>query len=291
MNIVEQFEFLIITGMSGAGKSQAIRFFEDRDYFCIDNLPASLIGSFVDIYKKSEGKIKKLAFVIDIRGWNFLKDFYNEIKVLRENNINFKTLFLDAKDEVLLNRFKLTRRKHPLNIHPTLLKNIQEERVRLEEIRNTANIIIDTSNLSLKELMEKLEEEFRGEISPNLSLSLVSFGFKYGIPIDSDMIFDVRFLPNPYYDETLKNKTGNDLEVQEFVWKYEDSRVFYEKLREMLEYLLPKFIKEGKSHLNIAIGCTGGKHRSVSFVNKLYDYFSGKEECKVFLSHRDISKS
>lgn len=291
MNKSEQFEFLIITGMSGAGKSQAIRFFEDRDYFCIDNLPSSLIGSFVDIYKKSEGKIKKLAFVIDIRGWNFLKDYFNEINILRDNNINYKILFLDSKDEVLLNRFKLTRRKHPLNIHPNLLKNIQEERIRLEEIRNTANIIIDTSNLSPRELMEKLEEEFSDEISPHLNITLVSFGFKYGIPIDSDMIFDVRFLPNPYYDETLKSKNGNDLEVQEFVWKCEDSKIFYEKLLDMLEYLLPRFVKEGKSHLNIAVGCSGGKHRSVSFINRIYDYFSGLKEYKVFLSHRDISKS
>lgn len=286
----DKFEFLIITGMSGAGKTQVINFFEDRDYFCIDNLPSSLISSFIDIYSKSEGKIKKLAFVVDIRGLNFLKDFFNEIKILRDNNINYNILFLDGKDEVLLNRFKMTRRKHPLNIHPTLLRNIQEERSRLEEIRNMANIIIDTSSLSIRELMEKLEREFTTEVQPQLNISFVSFGFKYGIPIDSDMIFDVRFLPNPYYEESLKNKTGNELEVQEFVWNYTESREFFDKITDMLIFLMPRFIKEGKAHLNIGIGCTGGRHRSVTYVNKLYDYFSGKGDYRIFISHRDINK-
>lgn len=288
--IQNSFEFLIITGMSGAGKSQAVNFFEDRGFFCIDNLPASLLTSFVDIYNKSKGKIKKVAFVIDIRSWNFVEDFYNELKGLRESGINYKIIFLDSKDEVLLQRFNLTRRKHPLEVYNTLLENIEEERKRLEEIRSIAAIIIDTSNLTTKELITKLEEELEMSDKTKINITFLSFGFKYGIPIDLDMMFDVRFLPNPYYIDSLKEKTGNDKEVQEYVLKFDISKQFYEKIKDMLDFLIPNFIKEGKSHLTIGIGCSGGKHRSVTFANRLYDYYSGKKECKVFITHRDSNK-
>ena len=288
--IQNSFEFLIITGMSGAGKSQAVNFFEDRGFFCIDNLPASLLTSFVDIYNKSKGKIKKVAFVIDIRSWNFVEDFYNELKGLRESGINYKIIFLDSKDEVLLQRFNLTRRKHPLEVYNTLLENIEEERKRLEEIRSIAAIIIDTSNLTTKELITKLEEELEMSDKTKINITFLSFGFKYGIPIDLDMMFDVRFLPNPYYIDSLKEKTGNDKDVQEYVLKFDISKQFYEKIKDMLDFLIPNFIKEGKSHLTIGIGCSGGKHRSVTFANRLYDYYSGKKECKVFITHRDSNK-
>lgn len=288
--IQNSFEFLIITGMSGAGKSQAVNFFEDRGFFCIDNLPATLLTSFVDIYNKSKGKIKKVAFVIDIRSWNFVEDFYNELKGLRESGINYKIIFLDAKDEVILQRFNLTRRKHPLEVHNTLLKNIEEERRRLEEIRSIAAIIIDTSNLTTKDLILKLEEELEVSDKTKINITFLSFGFKYGIPIDLDMMFDVRFLPNPYYIDSLKDKTGNDMDVQEYVLKFEISRQFYDKIKDMMDFLIPNFIKEGKSHLTIGIGCSGGKHRSVTFANRLYDYYSGKKECKVSISHRDYNK-
>lgn len=284
------FEFLIITGMSGAGKSQAIHFFEDRGFFCIDNLPVGLLTSFVDIYNKSKGKIKKVAFVIDIRSWNFIEDFYNELKGLRESGINYKIVFLDAKDDVILQRFNLTRRKHPLEVHNTLLKNIEEERRRLEDIRSIATTIIDTSALTTKELLKKLEEELEMSDRIKINISFVSFGFKYGIPIDIDMLFDVRFLPNPYYIDSLKEKDGNDIDVQEYVMKSDESREFYEKIKDMMDFLIPNFMKEGKSHLTIAVGCSGGKHRSVTFVNRLYDYYAGKKECKVSLYHRDNKK-
>ncbi len=288
--IQNSFEFLIITGMSGAGKSQAVNFFEDRGFFCIDNLPASLLTSFVDIYNKSKGKIKKVAFVIDIRSWNFVEDFYNELKGLRESGINYKIIFLDSKDEVLLQRFNLTRRKHPLEVYNTLLGNIEEERKRLEDIRSIAAIIIDTSSLTTKELIAKLEEELEMSDKTKINITFLSFGFKYGIPIDLDMMFDVRFLPNPYYIDSLKEKTGNDMDVQEYVLKFDVSKQFYDKIKDMLDFLIPNFIKEGKSHLTIGIGCSGGKHRSVTFANRLYDYYSGKKECKVFITHRDSNK-
>lgn len=288
--IQNSFEFLIITGMSGAGKSQAVNFFEDRGFFCIDNLPASLLTSFVDIYNKSKGKIKKVAFVIDIRSWNFVEDFYNELKGLRESGINYKIIFLDSKDEVLLQRFNLTRRKHPLEVYNTLLENIEEERKRLEDIRSIAAIIIDTSSLTTKELIAKLEEELEMSDKTKINITFLSFGFKYGIPIDLDMMFDVRFLPNPYYIDSLKEKTGNDMDVQEYVLKFDVSKQFYDKIKDMLDFLIPNFIKEGKSHLTIGIGCSGGKHRSVTFANRLYDYYSGKKECKVFITHRDSNK-
>ncbi len=288
--IQNSFEFLIITGMSGAGKSQAVNFFEDRGFFCIDNLPASLLTSFVDIYNKSKGKIKKVAFVIDIRSWNFVEDFYNELKGLRESGINYKIIFLDSKDEVLLQRFNLTRRKHPLEVYNTLLGNIEEERKRLEDIRSIAAIIIDTSSLTTKELIAKLEEELEMSDKTKINITFLSFGFKYGIPIDLDMMFDVRFLPNPYYIDSLKEKTGNDMDVQEYVLKFDVSKQFYDKIKDMLDFLIQNFIKEGKSHLTIGIGCSGGKHRSVTFANRLYDYYSGKKECKVFITHRDSNK-
>ena len=288
--IQNSFEFLIITGMSGAGKSQAVNFFEDRGFFCIDNLPASLLTSFVDIYNKSKGKIKKVAFVIDIRSWNFVEDFYNELKGLRESGINYKIIFLDSKDEVLLQRFNLTRRKHPLEVYNTLLGNIEEERKRLEDIRSIAAIIIDTSSLTTKELIAKLEEELEMSDKTKINITFLSFGFKYGIPIDLDMMFDVRFLPNPYYIDSLKERTGNDMDVQEYVLNFDGSKQFYDKKKDMLDFLIPNFIKEGKSHLTIGIGCSGGKHRSVTFANRLYDYYSGKKECKVFITHRDSNK-
>lgn len=283
-------EFLIITGMSGAGKSQALNFFEDRGYFCIDNLPASLLKDFLDVYDKSKGKIKKLAFVIDIRSWDFIEEFYKQIGILREFGINYKIIFLDAKDDVILNRFNLTRRKHPLEVHNTLLKNIEEERVRIEEIRNMSNLIIDTSNINVKSLFEKLEEELCYNVKSKINITFVSFGFKYGVPLDLDMMFDVRFLPNPYYIEELKNKTGNDIQIQEYVMKYPESNEFFCKLKDFLDFLIPYFVKEGKSHFTVGIGCTGGKHRSVTFVNKIYDYYSGKNEYRVLLAHRDINK-
>lgn len=284
------FEFLIITGMSGAGKSQAINFFEDRGYFCIDNLPASLLSSFLDLYYKSKGKIKKLAFVIDIRGWNLTENFFEELNILKAHSVNYQILFLDAKDEILLNRFKFTRRKHPLSTHSGLLDNIMEERRTLSEIRNIADLIIDTSELPIKDLREKLEFQFQEELSPKLKITFASFGFKYGIPIDLDLMFDVRFLPNPYYRTELRERTGNEKDVQDYVMNFEESLIFFEKLIDLLDFLFPKYVKEGKTHITVGMGCTGGRHRSVTFANKLYEYFKNKEGYEANISHRDVLK-
>jgi len=283
-------EFVIITGMSGAGKTQALNFFEDKGYFCIDNLPTTLLKDFSDIYDKSNGKIKKLAFVIDIRSWDFIEEFYKQIKILRELNINYKIIFLDARDEIILNRFNLTRRKHPLQIHNSLLKNIEEERERLEDIRNMAGQIIDTSNLDPKSLFTKLGKELGGGSKFKFNITFISFGFKYGIPLDLDMMFDVRFLPNPYYVDSMKNKTGNEYEVQEYVMQHGESKEFYNKLKDLLDFLIPYFIREGKSHFTVGVGCTGGKHRSVTFVNRLYEYYNSKNDYLASASHRDVNK-
>jgi len=287
----EKVEFLIITGMAGAGKTEVINFFEDRGYFCIDNLPASLLSEFIKIYSKSNGKIRKMAFVIDMRDWNFLEDFFEELKKLKEQNINYKILYLDAKDEVLLNRFNATRRKHPLEIHKTLLENIREERKKMKPIREIATLLIETSSLKLKKLILKLEKEFEKNINNQIKIVFMSFGFKYGVPMDVDLLYDVRFLPNPFYIDELRNKTGNETEVQNYVMKFEESEIFYQKLIDMLDFLFPYYKKEGKTYLTVGIGCTGGKHRSVTFANKLYDYYSGNKNLNISLSHRDANKT
>jgi len=288
--IHKNIEFIIITGMSGAGKTQALNFFEDRGFFCIDNLPAGLLMNFLDIYDKSNGKIKKLAFVIDIRSWDFIDELYKQIRILDEHNIKHKIIFLDARNEVIVNRFNLTRRKHPVDKHETLLNNIEEERFNIEEIKKMSNFIIDTSEIKVSELFQKLDEELNYNTNLKMNITFVSFGYKYGIPLDLDMMFDVRFLPNPYYIEELKEKTGNDIIIQEYVMKHVESNNFYSKLVDLLIFLIPYFIKEGKSHFTVGIGCTGGKHRSVTFVNKLYNFFYEKNEYNINYYHRDVSK-
>lgn len=286
---MKRFELLLITGMSGAGKSSAIRFFEDRGYLTIDNLPVKLLSNIYKLFIDSS-KVRKVACVVDSRSWNSAKEFISECKNLKKLEINFKILFLDSKNEVILNRYNLTRRKHPVKEFNTLLENIREERKQLEEVKELANEIIDTSNIGVKELNQKLEKLLTSE-TKQITVSISSFGFKYGIPIDLDLMFDVRFLPNPYYIEELKHKTGNDKEVFNYVFDYDLTNEFYLKLKDMLLFLIPQYIKEGKSHLSIGIGCSGGKHRSVSIVNKLYDELKTNDMIEVLKAHRDIRKS
>lgn len=281
-------DFLLITGMSGAGKSLALNYFEDRGYFCVDNLPPALISKFAELCLQSD--LDKIALVSDIRGREFFNELYEELANIEKMNLNYNILFLEASDDVLIRRYKETRRRHPLDEEGRILDAIERERKLLEELRGRATKIIDTGELKISELQEELDQLFlAAENKSLLHVSLISFGFKYGIPRDADLVMDVRFLPNPYYVESLREKTGNDREVQDYVLKWPATEKFYGKFFELIDFLLPEYKKEGKSHLSIAIGCTGGKHRSVTTVNKLAEFLTGKD-FNINIEHRDIEK-
>jgi UPF0042 nucleotide-binding protein len=281
-------DFLLITGMSGAGKSLALNYFEDRGYFCVDNLPPALISKFAELCLQSD--LDKIALVSDIRGREFFNELFAELANIEKMNLNYNILFLEASDDVLIRRYKETRRRHPLDEEGRILDAIERERKLLEELRGRATKIIDTGELKRTELQEELNQLFLTEDDNNLlHLSLISFGFKYGIPRDADLVMDVRFLPNPYYVESLREKTGNDQEVQEYVLKWPSTEKFYTKFFDLIDFLLPEYKKEGKSHLSVAIGCTGGKHRSVTTVNKLADFLK-EQEFNINIEHRDIEK-
>ena len=281
-------DFLLITGMSGAGKSLALNYFEDRGYFCVDNLPPALISKFAELCLQSE--LDKIALVSDIRGREFFNELFQELSNIEKMNLNYNILFLEASDDVLIRRYKETRRRHPLDEEGRILDAIERERKLLEELRGRATKIIDTGEFKISELQEELNQLFLAEEDKSLlHLSLISFGFKYGIPRDSDLLMDVRFLPNPYYVESLREKTGNDQEVQDYVLKWTLTDKFYDKFFDLIDFLLPEYKKEGKSHLSIAIGCTGGKHRSVTTVNKLAEFLKDKD-FNINIEHRDIEK-
>lgn len=283
-------QFLIITGMSGAGKSVAMRLFEDLGFFCVDNLPPALISKFAELCTKSEGKINQVALVIDIRGGSFFNDLAAELVALEKEGVNFQILFLEASNEALVNRYKESRRRHPLTNQGSILDAINEERSLLGELRGKASKVLDTTNLSLQNLKDQLQESFihREDLRP-LSISLVSFGFKYGLPIDADLVFDLRFLPNPNYVQSLKEFTGKDEPVLDFIFKWPLATTFSSKLFSLISFLLPQYSNEGKSHLKIAIGCTGGRHRSVAFVERLYAFLEG-ESYPLHVEHRDIER-
>jgi len=275
--------------MSGAGKSVALDFFEDKGYFCVDNLPPMLISKFAEICLHSE--LDKIAVVSDIRGGEFFSALFTKIKYIEERNINYDILFLEAKDEVLINRYKETRRRHPLDEEGRIYDSINKERKMLEELRGKANKVIDTSNYSRKDFYQELSRIYtlHKMDDEGLSISIISFGYKYGIPMDADLVFDVRFLPNPHYVDSLRNKTGEDSVVQEYIMKWHISRQFLKKFFDFLIFLLPEYKKEGKTHLSIAIGCTGGHHRSVTISSKLQKYLLEKDY-RAILEHRDINK-
>lgn len=283
-------ELVIITGMSGAGKSQAIRVLEDINYYCMDNLPPALLPNFAELCSSSSMDVNKVAVVADIRGGIFFKDLFNSLEVLKNRGIKYHILFLDASDDDLIKRFKEQRRPHPLSSTGTIIDGILEERNRLEEVKEKSDYIIDTTNMKLGRLKEELLRIFvKGNISHNLNITVMSFGYKYGLPQESDLVFDVRFLPNPFYIDELKNHTGNDKNVQDYVMSFETTSIFLEKLVDMLKFLLPLYIKEGKSNLVISIGCTGGKHRSVTISNYLASMLTD-ENYRVLTNHRDVGK-
>lgn len=282
--------FVIVTGLSGAGKTQAIRCLEDLGYFCIDNLPPTLIPKFAEACYQTEGKIDRIALVIDIRGGEFFDNLFDSLKYLKEEKYQYEILFLDTKNEVLIKRYKESRRKHPLAPDGRILNGIELERNKLREVKDRSDNIIDTSNLSTRELRDEITKIYgEGRIETQLMITVLSFGFKYGIPVDSDLVFDVRFLPNPFYIPELKRFSGNDKEVKDYVMSFEETRVFIDKLDDMLQYLIPHYLSEGKRQLIISIGCTGGRHRSVTIANEIYERLKSHNN-KVNIEHRDINE-
>lgn len=286
--VPEEMEFLIITGLSGAGKSLATHTLEDLGFFCVDNLPPTLIPKFAEIIKESQGRIRRVALVIDIRGGEFFDALGTALASLDAAGIRFQIVFLDASDEILVRRYEETRRKHPLG--GSVLDGIRAERRRLQPLKEQAHKIIDTSTLTATELKQELADSFlRADGRRTLTVTVTTFGYKYGIPLDADLVFDVRFLPNPYYAEALRSLPGSSPEVREFILGFEQTVEFQRRLHDMLGYLLPQFTAEGKSHLTVAVGCTGGKHRSVVIGEDLAQFLSGAGHA-VRVKHRDVRK-
>ncbi len=284
-------QFIIITGLSGSGKSGAMKCFEDLEFFCVDNLPAKLIPTFVELCTRKGEEIRNVALIIDIREGGFLHDFPAEYEKMKAEGYNFSILFLEASDEVLQRRFSETRRPHPLAFDRPVLQGITEERERLRPIRELADIIIDTSTINIHELREHLNKIYSSS-SPDgkpLVISIISFGYKHGIPFNSDIIFDVRFLPNPFFIPEFKNQVGTDPDVRNYVLESQDTREFLKKLEEMFKFLMPKFIREGKTYLTVSIGCTGGRHRSVAIANYLEELLRSQGH-EVRCKHRDVEK-
>lgn len=283
--------FVIVTGMSGAGKSTALKMLEDMGYYCVDNLPIPLISKFAELTNTSNSEISKVALGIDIRTGQALQELEHVFENMVLSGFSYEILFLDASDEILVKRFKETRRSHPLAAEGRIDGGIKMERKKLDFLKKHADYIMDTSNLLTRELKAALEKIFvNNQEYKNLFITVVSFGFKYGIPSDSDLVFDVRFLPNPYYIDELKPKTGNEKEVQDYVMGFDLAHEFLNRLDDMITFLIPNYIIEGKNQLVISIGCTGGKHRSVTLANQLYERLKGAGEYGIKVEHRDIEK-
>ena len=281
--------FIIVTGLSGAGKTEATRSLEDMGYFCVDNLPPKLIPKFAEACVQSQGKIDKVALVIDIRGGIFFDDLFESLNYLKAQEFKYEILFLDASDEVLVKRFKESRRSHPLAPGSRIITGINEERKKLREVKDRADIIIDTSKYAIKDLREEMSKNYGNAQQPekDLSITVLSFGFKYGIPVDADLVFDVRFIPNPFYIPKLKPFSGNDEPVRDYVLAQEETKGFIKRTDDLLEFLIPNYKKEGKRQLIVSVGCTGGRHRSVAIANSLYETLA-KRNYSVSVEHRDI---
>ena len=281
---------VIVTGLSGAGKSQALKTLEDLGYFCVDNLPPALIPTFIQLCTQMREPISRIAMGVDVRGGEFFDDLSSALVTMDQAGTRPMVLFLEADDDILVRRYKETRRRHPLSPQGSTLEGIREERKMLSDLKSKASIIIDTSNLSPGELRRQLVEVFSKNVKlQKLLVTIVTFGFKHGLPMDADLVFDVRFLPNPYYLAELKPLSGLDSRVSQFVMRSSLSKSFFLRLSRFVDFLLPHYVEEGKSHLTITIGCTGGRHRSVAVGEALRAHLEAKEHT-VVMEHRDIER-
>lgn len=278
---------VIVTGLSGAGKTKAIRSLEDVGYYCVDNMPPFLVSKFVEMCYNSQGKLPRVALVVDARGKEMFSELKGELKILNERGFEYEILFLEASDETIIKRYKETRRKHPLSAGVTVRDAIDSERELLADTKKIADYIIDTTNMKPEHLNENIKSLF-SEVSDreNMVINIVSFGFKYGLPLDCDLVFDVRFMRNPFYVEELREKTGLEKEIVDYVMSSDEFKEFNVKLIDFIEYLIPQYVEEGKSNLVIGIGCTGGKHRSVVVAENLCRALRKENNCVI--SHRDI---
>lgn len=284
--------FVIVTGMSGAGKSTALKMLEDVGYFCVDNLPVPLVPKLVELLRVPHAEINKIALGMDIRSIQSFQEVEEMLCELDKIQLDYEVLFLEANDEALIKRYKETRRSHPLTGSSRVDQGITEERKQLKVLKSKADYIIDTSRMLTRELKAELNKIFvENKEYKNLYITVLSFGFKYGIPSDADLVFDVRFLPNPYYIEELRPKTGNDAEIRDYVMNNDKAKIFRDKLVDMVEFLVPNYVAEGKTQLVVAVGCTGGKHRSVTLANELYEALKEHQEhYGIKIEHRDIEK-
>lgn len=285
-----ELELIIITGLSGAGRSEVVKCFEDMGYFCVDNLPPAFLLNLVDLFSLPGSKVKNLAAVSDVRGQEYFPQLYQVLDELSERNVKYQIIFLEASDEVLVRRFKETRRRHPLAEEGEIIEEIARERRLLERLKGQADMIIDTSGLAIYELRDKLRTSFLGSAKErSMRITVMSFGYKYGIPLDADMVMDIRFLPNPHYEPALREHTGQDEQVRKFILSQSESKRFLNYFEKLLKFLLPHYIKEGKTHFLIALGCTGGTHRSVTLSEEIARTLK-KQGYFVTVHHRDLGK-
>lgn len=281
-------KFVVVTGMSGGGKSTAMKMLEDAGFYCVDNLPVSLISTFTELIAPPGSEIEKAALGLDVRSKGSFMQMNQALDELKDKGYSYELLFMDAEDRVLVKRYKETRRIHPVDGNGSIEESIKKERKMLKAIHDRADYVIDTSSLLTRELKEELDRIFlKNEEYNSLMINVMSFGFKHGIPLDADLVFDVRFLPNPFYIDELKLKTGNDTEVRDYVMSFPEAEEFLWKLTDMIEFLIPNYVKEGKHRLVIAIGCTGGRHRSVTLANALYEVLKNKGNYGLSINHRD----
>lgn len=284
-------KFVVITGLSGAGRTRALRCLEDMNFYCVDNLPPVLVSKFAEMCSQSQGKLDHVAVVVDVRSGSMFRELRGELDGMRSAGLPFELLFLDATDEILIARYKETRRAHPLSPGGRVIDGITREREILQDIQSLATHVIDTSKMLPQHLKKRMRDLFSDTATGQpMSIDIVSFGFKYGIPLDSDLVFDVRFLPNPFYEPDLKPLTGLDAPVRDFIMSYPQSRLFCDKLTDMIRFLVPQYVEEGKSNLVISVGCTGGKHRSVAVAQFLFGAMQTEGiNCQIL--HRDKDKA